>query len=95
MFSLKHLLMGVYQVFSNKSPWVKIGPAGGQGGALYTGERLQGHHGPLVCFFLLFCKHHFALLFLLEYVETPKGYVACFLNLSFDVLSVICRIHYL
>jgi hypothetical protein len=46
MFSMKHLLMGVYQVCSNKSPWVKIGPAGG--GALYTGERLQGHHDLLV-----------------------------------------------
>jgi hypothetical protein len=22
---MKHLLMGVYQVFSNKSPWLKIG----------------------------------------------------------------------
>jgi hypothetical protein len=39
--------MGVYQVCSNKSPWVKIGPARG-GGGLYTGQRLQGHHGPLV-----------------------------------------------
>jgi hypothetical protein len=28
---MKHL-MGVYQVCSNKSPWVKIGPAGGRGG---------------------------------------------------------------
>jgi hypothetical protein len=24
---MKHLIMGVYQVCSNKSPWVKIGPA--------------------------------------------------------------------
>jgi hypothetical protein len=32
--------MGVYQVCANKSP-------GGWGG-LYTGERPQGHHGPLV-----------------------------------------------
>jgi hypothetical protein len=24
---MKHLLMGVYQVCSNKGPWVKIGPA--------------------------------------------------------------------
>jgi thiamine monophosphate kinase len=24
---MKHLLMGVYQVCANKSPWVKIGPA--------------------------------------------------------------------
>jgi hypothetical protein len=38
--SLKHLLIGVNQVCSNKSPWFKIGPAVGQGGALYTGERL-------------------------------------------------------
>jgi hypothetical protein len=36
--------MGVYQVCSNKRPWVKIGPVGG----LYRGERHQGHHGPLV-----------------------------------------------
>jgi hypothetical protein len=26
---MKHLQMGVYQVCSNKSPWVKIGPAPG------------------------------------------------------------------
>jgi hypothetical protein len=25
IFIMKHLLMGVYQVCSNKSPWVKIG----------------------------------------------------------------------
>jgi hypothetical protein len=25
--------------------------------------------------------------------KSPLGYVACFLNLSFDVLSVICRLH--
>jgi hypothetical protein len=31
MFSMKHLLMGVYQICLNKSPWVKIGPAGGGG----------------------------------------------------------------
>jgi hypothetical protein len=37
--------MGVFQVSSNKSPWVKIGPAPG---GLYTGEQFQGHHGPLV-----------------------------------------------
>jgi hypothetical protein len=37
---MKHFLMGVYQVCANKSP-------GGWGG-LYTGERPQGHHGPLV-----------------------------------------------
>jgi hypothetical protein len=24
MFSMKHLLMGVYQVCANKSPWVKL-----------------------------------------------------------------------
>jgi hypothetical protein len=30
---MKHLLMGVYQVCSNKSPWVKIGPARGRGEA--------------------------------------------------------------
>jgi hypothetical protein len=29
---MKHLLMGIYQVCSNKSPWVKIGPAGEGGG---------------------------------------------------------------
>jgi hypothetical protein len=46
MFSMKQLLMGVYHVCSNKSPCVKIGPVGG--GDLYTGERPQGHHGPLV-----------------------------------------------
>jgi hypothetical protein len=27
MFIMIHLQMGVYQVCSNKSPWVKIGPA--------------------------------------------------------------------
>jgi hypothetical protein len=48
MFSMKHLLMGVYQVCANKSPWVKIGPATFGGWGLYTGERPQGHHGPLV-----------------------------------------------
>jgi hypothetical protein len=32
MFSMKHLLMCVYQVCSNENPWVKIGPAGGGGG---------------------------------------------------------------
>jgi hypothetical protein len=25
--------------------------------------------------------------------ESPLGYVACFLNLSFDVIYVICRLH--
>jgi hypothetical protein len=35
MFSMKHLLMGVYQVCSNKSPWVKIGPARGVEGEAY------------------------------------------------------------
>jgi hypothetical protein len=29
----------------------------------------------------------------LNTVESPLGYVACFLNLSFDVISVICRLH--
>jgi hypothetical protein len=29
----------------------------------------------------------------LNIVESPLRYVACFLNLSFDVLSVICRLH--
>jgi hypothetical protein len=29
----------------------------------------------------------------LNNVESPLGYVACFLNLSFDVLSVIRRLH--
>jgi hypothetical protein len=29
IFSMKHLLMGVYQVCSNNGPWVKIGPAPG------------------------------------------------------------------
>jgi hypothetical protein len=29
----------------------------------------------------------------LNTVESPMGYVACFLNLSFDVFSVICRLH--
>jgi hypothetical protein len=48
---MKHLLMDVYQVCANKSPWVKLAlqhwGSGGWGG-LYTGERPQGHHGPLV-----------------------------------------------
>jgi hypothetical protein len=26
---MKHLVMGVYQVCSNKGPWVRIGPAPG------------------------------------------------------------------
>jgi hypothetical protein len=29
----------------------------------------------------------------LNTVESPLGYVTCFLNLSFDVKSVICRLH--
>jgi hypothetical protein len=29
IFSMKHLLVGVYQVCSNKSPGVKIGPSPG------------------------------------------------------------------
>jgi hypothetical protein len=29
----------------------------------------------------------------LNNVESPLGYVACFLNLYFDVLSVIRRLH--
>jgi hypothetical protein len=29
----------------------------------------------------------------LNTVESPLGYDACFLNLSFDVISVICRLH--
>jgi hypothetical protein len=50
MFSMKHLLMGVYRVCANKSPWVKLALQrwGGGWGAFYTGERPQGHHGPLV-----------------------------------------------
>jgi hypothetical protein len=36
---------GVYQVYTNKSPWVKIGPTLG---GLHTDEQFQGHHGPLV-----------------------------------------------
>jgi hypothetical protein len=27
IFGMKHLLVSVYQVCSNKSPWAKIGPA--------------------------------------------------------------------
>jgi hypothetical protein len=56
MISMKHLLMGVYQVCANKSPWVKLDlqrwgrGRWGLGGGLYTGERPQGHHGPLVSF---------------------------------------------
>jgi hypothetical protein len=41
---MKHLLMGVYQVCANKSPWVKIGPAtlwGGGGGAYIQGSDLR------------------------------------------------------
>jgi hypothetical protein len=29
----------------------------------------------------------------LNIVESPLGYLDCFLNLSFDVISVICRLH--
>jgi hypothetical protein len=32
-------------------------------------------------------------IFLLNNVESPLEYVACFLNLCFDVISVICRLH--
>jgi hypothetical protein len=35
---MKHLLMGVYQVCSNKSPWVKIGPARGGGGYIQVSD---------------------------------------------------------
>jgi hypothetical protein len=31
---MKHLLVGVYQVCSNKNPGVKIGPARGGGGVI-------------------------------------------------------------
>jgi hypothetical protein len=41
--------MGVYQVCANKSP-------GGWGG-LYTGERPQGHHGPLVLISYIFAVY--------------------------------------
>jgi hypothetical protein len=56
MFSMKHLLMGVYQVCANKSPWVKLAlQRWGVVGGLYTGERPQGHHGPLVILLLVGC----------------------------------------
>jgi hypothetical protein len=56
IFSMKYVLMDVYQVCANKSPWVKIGPATFGWGGLYTGERPQGHHGALVkiSFFIWF-----------------------------------------
>jgi hypothetical protein len=49
---MKHLLIGVYQVCANKSPWVKLALQRWGLGGLYTGERLQGHHGPLVSSFV-------------------------------------------
>jgi hypothetical protein len=50
MFSMKHLLMGVYQVCSNKSPWVKIGP----GGAIYRWAT-SGPSWPS-CFIKMLCN---------------------------------------
>jgi hypothetical protein len=47
---MKHL-MGVYQVCSNKQ--IKALGLRGGGGGLYTGERPQGHHGPLVIFIII------------------------------------------
>jgi hypothetical protein len=49
MFSMKHLLMGVHQVCSNKSPLVKIGPARGWG--VGEGEGAGDH-----CFSLYVCS---------------------------------------
>jgi hypothetical protein len=45
---MKHLLMSVFQICSNKSPWFKkvLGPRAYN----YTGEQFQGHHCPLVNF---------------------------------------------
>jgi hypothetical protein len=48
---MKHLFMGVYQVCANKSPWVKLALQCWGLGGLYTGERPQGHHGPLVGYY--------------------------------------------
>jgi hypothetical protein len=58
---MKHLLVSVYKVCSNKSPWVKLalqrwGGGVGLWGGLYTGERSQGHHGPLVSFYVKIFK---------------------------------------
>jgi hypothetical protein len=48
MLSMKYLLMGVYQVCSNKSPRVKIGPAGG-------GEERREKGGRLLFLYLFIC----------------------------------------
>jgi hypothetical protein len=54
---MKHLLASVYQDCSNKSPEVKIILVHGE--FLYTDERFQGHHGPLVYVFHSFLlKYH-------------------------------------
>jgi hypothetical protein len=53
---MKHLLMGVYQVFSNKSPWVKIGPARGRGEAYIQVSDLRA-----IMAFLFYSKFLFIL----------------------------------
>jgi hypothetical protein len=50
----------------------------------------------LVVFLVSTFRHFLVWWFQYSYlnnVESPLGYVACFLNLSFDVMSVICRLH--
>jgi hypothetical protein len=82
---MKYFLMDVYLVCSNKSPWVKIGPAGGGGGEAGGGKGEQGageiihHHGPLVyIIFLLF---------------TCNKTVKCVeINLIFNKFALCCSI---
>jgi hypothetical protein len=91
MFSMKHLLMGVYQVCSNKSPWVKIGPGG-----LYTGERPQGHHGPLVLdwFQIFLFKNFFLILFIkMENAPTRTRFQRCS-HSDPDIIIQILKAHF-
>jgi hypothetical protein len=60
---------------------------------------LKGERRKLLCFWYLRSFHSAIFLFFgssiphLNTVESPLGYVACFLNSSFHVLYVICRLH--
>jgi hypothetical protein len=51
---MKHLLMGVYQVCSNKSPWVKIGPARGRGETYIQVSNLRAIMALLLFFIIVF-----------------------------------------
>jgi hypothetical protein len=68
----------------------------------------DGNHGNFVTSFsttILLCLWYLSSIFSTSFllggfsiphmntVESPLGYEACFLNVSFDVISVICRLH--